>query len=53
MTDYIEAEGSMMFDINTMKWSNELCGILEIDTKGALNVKKIIAKSNKANYAEN
>ena len=31
-TDYIEAEGSMMFDIGTMKWSKELCGILEINT---------------------
>lgn len=33
VTDYIEAEGSMMFDINTMQWSEELCGILGIDTK--------------------
>lgn len=32
VTDYIEAEGSMMFDINSMQWSSELCGILEIDT---------------------
>lgn len=32
VTDYIEAEGSMMFDINTMKWSHELCSILDIDT---------------------
>lgn len=32
VTDYIEAEGSMMFDINTMKWSEELCGILGIYT---------------------
>ena len=32
VTDYIEAEGSMMFDINTMKWSEELCGILDIST---------------------
>lgn len=31
VTDYIEAEGSMMFDINTMEWSRELCGILEMD----------------------
>ncbi|MBQ7976671.1 MAG: xylulokinase [Clostridia bacterium] len=31
-TDYIEAQGSMMFDINTMKWSTELCDILEINT---------------------
>lgn len=32
VTDYIEAEGSMMFDINKMEWSRELCGILGIDT---------------------
>lgn len=32
VTDYIEAEGSMMFDINKMEWSKELCDILEIDT---------------------
>ena len=30
ITDYIEAEGSMMFDINTMQWSEELCSILDI-----------------------
>ncbi len=33
VTDYIEAEGSMMFDVNTMKWSPELCAILDVDTK--------------------
>ncbi|MBR5155981.1 MAG: xylulokinase [Clostridia bacterium] len=33
VTDYIEAEGSMMFDINTMEWSRELCGILDIDVE--------------------
>lgn len=32
VTDYIEAEGSMMFDINKMEWSAELCGILGLDT---------------------
>ena len=32
VTDYIEAEGTMMFDINTMRWSEELCGVLDIDT---------------------
>lgn len=32
VTDYIEAEGSMMFDINTMQWSKELCEVLGIDT---------------------
>ena len=31
VTDYIEAEGSMMFDIRTMEWSRELCGVLGID----------------------
>ena len=31
VTDYIEAEGSMMFDINTMSWSRELCAVLGID----------------------
>lgn len=29
-TDYIEAEGSMLFDYNTSKWSEELCAILGI-----------------------
>ncbi len=33
VTDYIEAEGSMMFDINTMQWSEELCNVLGIDTE--------------------
>lgn len=33
VTDYIEAEGSMIFDINTMQWSKELCGVLGIDTE--------------------
>lgn len=32
ITDYIEAEGSMMFDINTLQWSKELCSVLGIDT---------------------
>ncbi|MBQ9914825.1 MAG: xylulokinase, partial [Clostridia bacterium] len=32
VTDYIEAEGSMMFDVNTMSWSRELCGVLGITT---------------------
>jgi len=30
-TDYIEAQGSMMFDYNTMAWSKELCDILGFD----------------------
>lgn len=40
VTDYIEAEGSMMFDINTMQWSNELCNILGIDTEAMPRVVK-------------
>lgn len=32
VTDYIEAEGSMLFDFETMSWSKELCGILGIET---------------------
>ena len=32
VTDYIEAEGSMMFDINTLKWSKELCSALGLPT---------------------
>ncbi len=32
VTDFIEAEGSMLFDVNTMQWSRELCGILDVDT---------------------
>lgn len=30
-TDYIEAEGSMLFDFNTLSWSKELCDIVGID----------------------
>jgi xylulokinase len=30
-TDYIEAQGSMMFDYNIMSWSKELCDILGFD----------------------
>ena len=32
VTDYIEAEGSMMFDINKMEWSKTLCDVLGIST---------------------
>ncbi len=32
VTDYIEAEGSMMFDVNTLSWSEKLCSVLGIDT---------------------
>lgn len=31
VTDYIEAEGSMLFDVNTMAWSRELLDILGLD----------------------
>jgi len=31
VTDYIEAEGSMLFDYNTLSWSKELCGIIGIE----------------------
>lgn len=31
LTDYIEAEGSMLFDFNTLSWSDELCGIIGLD----------------------
>ncbi len=30
-TDYIEAEGSMLFDCEKMEWSDELCDIVGID----------------------
>ena len=33
VTDFIEAEGSMMFDVERMDWSPELCKVLDIDTK--------------------
>ena len=39
-TDYIEAEGSMMFDIATLKWSEELCGILGFDVSHLPNILK-------------
>lgn len=31
VTDIIEAEGSMLFDYNTLSWSQELCSIIGID----------------------
>lgn len=30
-TDYIEAQGSMLFDNNTMQWDDELCALAGID----------------------
>ncbi len=33
VTDFIEAEGSMFFDINTMQWSKTLCSVLGLDTE--------------------
>lgn len=32
-TDLIEAQGSMLFDCNTMTWSDRLCGLAGIDKK--------------------
>lgn len=32
VTDYIEAEGSMMFDFNTLSWSSELLNVLGISS---------------------
>ena len=31
-TDYIEAEGSMLFDCNKMQWDGELCALAGLDT---------------------
>ena len=33
VTDYIEAEGSMLFDFGNMRWSEELCGIAGLKTE--------------------
>lgn len=30
-TDYIEAEGSMLFDCNTMRWDADLCALAGVD----------------------
>lgn len=32
VTDHIEAQGSMMFDVNKQEWSSQLCSILGLDT---------------------
>ena len=32
-TDYIEAEGSMLFDLNTMQWDEKLCELASISTE--------------------
>lgn len=39
-TDYIEAQGSMLFDYTTMSWSGELCNILGFDIEGLPTVIK-------------
>ena len=49
VTDYIEAEGSMMFDVNTMEWSKELCGVLEIEPS---MLPKIVKPTDVAVYVE-
>lgn len=45
VTDYIEAEGSMLFDYNRQCWSEELCGILSLDTRA---LPKIVSPSDVA-----
>lgn len=32
-TDYIEAEGTMLFDMNTREWSEEICGWIGLDIR--------------------
>ncbi len=39
-TDYIEAQGSMLFDCRTMQWSEELCALAGIDTCALPPLKK-------------
>lgn len=39
-TDYIEAQGSMLFDCTAMAWSKELCGILGFDESLLPPIKK-------------
>lgn len=39
-TDYIEAEGSMLFDSNRMVWDDELCGLCGIKTSMLPPIKK-------------
>ncbi len=39
-TDYIDAQGSMLFDMNTGKWSPELCEICGIDMEILPEIKK-------------
>ena len=41
-TDYIEAQGSMLFDYNKMQWSIELCKTLGFDIK---NLPPVVAPS--------
>ena len=33
VTDHIEAEGSMLFDFDNQCWSEELCSLIDFDTK--------------------
>lgn len=39
-TDYIEAEGSMLFNCNTMSWDGELCALAGINPEMLPTVKK-------------
>ncbi len=45
VTDYIEAEGSMMFDINTLSWSETLLNVLGISYDMMPQIKKPIDKA--------
>ncbi len=50
VTDFIEAEGSMMFDFNTLSWSEELLDILELSPENLpriVNPKDIVGKISK------
>lgn len=40
VTDYIEAQGSMFFDYDTLAWSDALCGLLDFDPR---KLPKIVA----------
>ena len=39
-TDYIEAQGSMLFDCNRMEWDNELCSLAGINVSVLPPIKK-------------
>lgn len=50
VTDYIEAEGSMLFDYNKLKWSDELCEIIGLNPAvlpETVNPRDIVGKVSK------